>query len=514
VKILKYTFAPEFLFRGYERLPFVGILPYGRHFNLTPGMIDELEKCDGITDVPEVSEDLQKLINYRAVVPGEQPPNDFQKYRYHKNRYFPEVKWQITGRCNYKCRHCFNALDNSPVFEEFTLSEAKDLIAEMKRCGIQKIELTGGEPTLHPNFIEIIDELCSAQIEVKTISTNASTMTPLLLSKIKSFGIKPEFRMSFDGIGYHDEFRGFKNAENKLIDTIKLLNSEDFSVKIETNVNTENTDTILPTAELMDDLGVNFMRIIRTSESPRWFQNCKKQFTIKDYYEFALQFAEDYLKKPHNLPVNIWHALSVDPYSRTVMTGTENSTYRGRATVCGQNRGVISIANSGEIAPCNQMNGVMQKMGITLGNVKKTPLQNLLSDAFADSSFKTGFYMKKPEISAITAMVTGDSAYGDGLIADIGGQFESETEIFPKSYLGAVDMRVDDLMKRIPRCASCKYHERCQGGCRLIGFTTTGSYMQRDIASCIWFFEGFGDRLEALGKRLNETGTPQSGEQI
>ncbi|MDR0974271.1 MAG: radical SAM protein [Ruminococcus sp.] len=502
---MKYTYAPDFLFRGYERLPFVGIFPYKKPLNITPDMLEALEMCDGATEITEVSEGLDRLIEYRAVVPGEVPPKDYQEYRYHKNRYFPAAKWQITGRCNYRCKHCFNAVDNSPIFDEFTLSEAKDLIAQMEACGVHKIEVTGGEPTLHPNFMEILSELSKARINVTKINTNGSRITPELLAEIKSLGFHPLFAMSFDGIGFHDDFRGFPGAEKKLMEAIELLKRENLAVKIDTRVNAGNADVMPPTVKLMDSLGINDMRIARTMETPRWYKNSKEPFSERDYYEFALNIAEEYLKEPHNMHLNIWHVLNVYPVSGTIAPGAEvRSPYRGTATVCGHNRGMFSVTNSGELAPCNQMSGFLKEMGVSFGNVKKTPLQNLLSDAFCDGSFIKGFVNKKLAIKAITAMAMGKTSDGDSIIADLEGQFDIETETIPKSYLTAADMRLDDLMNRIPQCKACKYLERCQGGCRAIGLGITGSYVQRDITKCIWFHEGYADRLETLMKKHNK----------
>ncbi|MDR0987323.1 MAG: radical SAM protein [Ruminococcus sp.] len=498
---MKYTFARDFLFRGFERLPFVGIFPYGKPVNIKPELLDTLDLCDGTTDIPEMTEELKTLIDLGLVVEGDTPPTEHQKYRYHKNRYFPDGSWQITGRCNYRCKHCFNAVDNSPIFDEFTLDEAKALIADFASCGVQNMDITGGEPTIHPNFMEILTELSKVNIRVHRISTNGSKITREMLSQIKELGFYPEFRMSFDGIGFHDKFRGHKGAEETTLKAIELLVSEGFPVKIEMNVNIDNIDTIFPSINLMDKMGVHYLRVIRTMETPRWVQNCEKLFPGGDYYEFALKLAEDYLKEPHKMHINVFHTLHIDPISGTAYTGAEHTgPYRGRATVCGHNRHELSVSSNGDLSPCPQMSGVLWKLGICLGNVKETPLQNLISDAFSDGSYKTGFIMKKPEIAAVMSMYSGSEEFGNETIADLEALFDREVEVVPKSYLDAVDMRVDTIKERTPRCANCKYFERCQGGCRLVALGFTGVYTQRDITKCLWFYGGFADRLEAMMK--------------
>lgn len=62
--------------------------------------------------------------------------------------------------------------------------------------------------------------------------------------------------------------------ENKdALRAIRLCTANGFRVMVQTNVHQINLHTMLSTAKLMDELGVEVMRIIRTSESPRWIQN-------------------------------------------------------------------------------------------------------------------------------------------------------------------------------------------------------------------------------------------------
>ncbi len=71
--------------------------------------------------------------------------------------------------------------------------------------------------------------------------------------------------------GFVDE----KGAEEDAIRAIRLCRANDFPVMIQTNVHRHNLDTLLETAKLMDSLGVWKMRIIRTSEAPRWKEKCR-----------------------------------------------------------------------------------------------------------------------------------------------------------------------------------------------------------------------------------------------
>lgn len=57
-------------------------------------------------------------------------------------------------------------------------------------------------------------------------------------------------------------------------------------------------EPMLPTAELLDEMGVSEMRIIRTTETPRWKENAGDAcLTLEEYFEEMLRFTGEYLKK-------------------------------------------------------------------------------------------------------------------------------------------------------------------------------------------------------------------------
>lgn len=207
------------------------------------------------------------------------------------NLHFPALSWMITGKCNYNCLHCFNAADNARLQSEFTMEEAKRLIKEAQECGINAFTITGGEPMLHPNFMEIIRGIHSHGMYVREINTNGHFITKDILTEMKSFGCMPRIKISFDGIGHHDWLRNRESAEEDALKAIRLCIENGFRVKAQTNVHRLNVDTILLTAKLLGDMGLDEMRIIRTTEAPRWEENAGDAcLTIEEYFDSMTAF--------------------------------------------------------------------------------------------------------------------------------------------------------------------------------------------------------------------------------
>ena len=67
-----------------------------------------------------------------------------------------QVSFEITNLCNLKCNHCCN---DSSLFADEGLSknEIFDLIDDLKKINTISIYLTGGEPTIFPDFEEVIE---------------------------------------------------------------------------------------------------------------------------------------------------------------------------------------------------------------------------------------------------------------------------------------------------------------------------------------------------------------------
>jgi organic radical activating enzyme len=122
-----------------------------------------------------------------------------------------QVAFHLTDRCNLNCQHCLRDPGLQPrdlplALMERVLDEARDVYA------MKHVALTGGEPTLHPQFLAVVDAI-SARDMTWHMVTNGSAMPWLA----EAFAAVPTRRdaltmldFSLDGAseGVHDEIRG------------------------------------------------------------------------------------------------------------------------------------------------------------------------------------------------------------------------------------------------------------------------------------------------------------------
>jgi MoaA/NifB/PqqE/SkfB family radical SAM enzyme len=81
-----------------------------------------------------------------------------------------ELTMQITDKCNKKCPKCNQV---NFTFRDMEYEVVKSIIKQACALGLKHIHFTGGEPTLYPHFIKVV-ELCKEYKLRVDMSTNGS----------------------------------------------------------------------------------------------------------------------------------------------------------------------------------------------------------------------------------------------------------------------------------------------------------------------------------------------------
>ncbi len=444
-----------------RRWPDLGYAYYSRGLSYAVSLTAEeahvMLLSDGEHDI-EATDTVMLLILKNLIMPCNQGErnSEWSAFREYDNRYFPMMNLMITGKCNFNCLHCFNAADNSALMTEWEFGDICELLNQARDCGITGFQITGGEPMMHKNFLDIIREIYKRNMSVFTITTNGYFINQNILNEIKAMGCNSQIRISFDGIGAHDWLRGFKGAEARTLGAIKLCIDNGFQIMINTQVHKKNLDTMLKTAKLLNDMGVSSMRIIRTTEVPRWVENAPNtSLSIQEYYESMLELAREYCKLDFSMNLTVWQYLSVLPKEKekekrfsAIPVKFPDGTYSDNQCCCYSACSMTAVTSSGEVVPCNQASGHFMKHGISLGNLHDTPLREILKGS---------------------------------------------------RYLELAKMTVGDIRRKGGKCSKCKHFTLCGGGCRALGMLFTGGgaegWVNEDITKCYFFENGWRERI-------------------
>ena len=90
--------------------------------------------------------------------------------------------FELTPRCNLRCKMCYVRLtpeEMKPIGRELTADEWLELGRQARDAGMVFLLLTGGEPTIRPDFPEIYEGLTQMGLSV-SVNTNGSLLTPAI----------------------------------------------------------------------------------------------------------------------------------------------------------------------------------------------------------------------------------------------------------------------------------------------------------------------------------------------
>ena len=151
-------------------------------------------------------------------------------------RKFPYIRMSITEVCNFKCGYCLPngyLADKSDNRKFLHIDEIRRLAKGFSELGVQKIRLTGGEPTVRKDFFEIVkilkNETTIKKVVITTNGYHLDKKAKMLLDggitgiNISIDTLNPEI---FKNITGHDRLseilRGIDNLQNMGFENIKI----------------------------------------------------------------------------------------------------------------------------------------------------------------------------------------------------------------------------------------------------------------------------------------------------
>ncbi|QNK80339.1 mycofactocin radical SAM maturase [Nakamurella sp. PAMC28650] len=92
------------------------------------------------------------------------------------------LTWELTYACNLACAHCLSSSGRRDP-RELTTGEAKAVIDELERMQVFYVNIGGGEPTVRPDFWELVDYATAHKVGVK-FSTNGVKISPAVARRL------------------------------------------------------------------------------------------------------------------------------------------------------------------------------------------------------------------------------------------------------------------------------------------------------------------------------------------
>ncbi|PIQ23212.1 GTP 3',8-cyclase MoaA [bacterium (Candidatus Blackallbacteria) CG17_big_fil_post_rev_8_21_14_2_50_48_46] len=185
-----------------------------------------------------------------------------------------KLRVSLLDACNFRCFYCmpekirFSSLRNALKIEELT-----GICSALVAAGITQIRLTGGEPTLRPDFQEVVKSLSQLPIEKLGLTSNGFLLEQHL-AFLKLMGCH-YLNISLDSLSEENfnrmtRSKGFSNVLSSVLKAREL----GFSLKLNTVVmRNENDHEILDFVRFSEETGIE----IRFLELMKIGQACQYQ---------------------------------------------------------------------------------------------------------------------------------------------------------------------------------------------------------------------------------------------
>jgi len=204
------------------------------------------------------------------------------------------LQWHITQICDLHCKHCYDRTDRSPLTFEQAVKVLDDLYAFCKDRRVRgAISFTGGNPLLHPRFLDIYRAAVERGFSTAILGNPASREK---IEEIIAIQHPVFFQVSLEGLPEHnDSIRGTGHFDG-IMTFLDVLRDLDVYSMVMLTLTRDNMDQVIPLASLLrEKTGVfHFNRLALFGEGANLALPDRKGYR---------KFLEDYLAAAEINPV-------------------------------------------------------------------------------------------------------------------------------------------------------------------------------------------------------------------
>lgn len=167
----------------------------------------------------------------------------------------------LTAKCNMRCRHCYGRYGSSIPAKELSGQEWDAVFDDLDKNGVFFVNISGGEPTLHPDFIDILASLAKHKMYF-ILTTNGVFSEKILeaIISVKEFLVGIKISLDGSSAEAHSFLRRDCNGKandymfKKTLSTIKKLKKNSIPFSIATCLHKQNIHSLNDFLSLIIDL--------------------------------------------------------------------------------------------------------------------------------------------------------------------------------------------------------------------------------------------------------------------
>ncbi|NLB52527.1 MAG: GTP 3',8-cyclase MoaA [Syntrophomonadaceae bacterium] len=301
----------------------------------------------------------------------------------------------VTDRCNLRCRYCMpeEGIDKIGHEDILRLEDFARIVKAATQAGIRKVRLTGGEPLVRKNIVQLVNYIAEIPMIDDIAVTTNGILFPVMAKQLKAAGLN-RINFSLDSLN-EDKFRyitrhdGLGKVKTAIFKALELgLNP----VKINTVIiRGFNDDEIIDFVRLTHDypLHIRFIEFMPIGDLLFWDKG--RLMDVKAIKDIAEQhFA---LKAVSNIQGNgpaIYYKTEGGKGSIGFISPMSNhfcaQCNRIRMTADGMLRGCLYDKKETDLKPALSNPDDQELLRLILQTIKAKPARHLMNDGWGEEN--------------------------------------------------------------------------------------------------------------------------------
>jgi MoaA/NifB/PqqE/SkfB family radical SAM enzyme len=294
--------------------------------------------------------------------------------------YDVEADWMLLDTCNYRCDYCF--FDAETLGRKVKVrASVEDWVEGFEATGkTWHLHITGGEPTLHPQFID----LCTALSTHHVLSLNSN----LSHRSILHFADRVDpARVRYVNAGFHPHERQERKGVETFVAHYRALKAAGFDVVATCVMTPEAIPSFADLCEAMSEAGIVLV--------PKVMRGAHRG------HHYPQDYTPDEREQIHAAFVRLWSKMSLvgaregEPLANTLMDdrmissptgGNAGSVLSYRGKPCWSGSKFVVVSGEGTVIRCGS--------GEVLGNILRRDVALLAAPKLCDTSYCPYFCAK------------------------------------------------------------------------------------------------------------------------
>lgn len=287
---------------------------------------------------------------------------------------------EITHRCPLQCPYCSNPVALEAPEKELNLGEWARVFFEAAGLGIAQVHISGGEPLVRRDAVQIVRAARSAELYVNLI-TAAIGLTPEKADALVEAGID-HVQISVQDASSEgcNRITNYKRAFDKKLEAARLIRDRGVPLTINTVVHRQNLDNIDAIIELAERLGAHRLEIAHSQ-----------------YYGWAYRNRAALMPEPRQVEAATASVTAARQRlkGRLLIDYVAPDYYAKYPKPCmgGWGRQFLAITPTGSVLPCHAAASIP---GLAFDNVRDRPLDAIWRYSEPFGRFRGKSWMREP----------------------------------------------------------------------------------------------------------------------